>query len=179
MSLIEETGYDRITVQDILDRADVGRSTFYAHYRDKDDLLESGFQDIRSVLEGQMSAEASSRTGEFLDPLLVVFEHVEGHRHRWQPLVQKGGADVIVRILRQSVTDLVYEDFRSHVDPAERDERRLEAARLFLVGACMSLLVGWLEDAKLSVTAVEMHATFKRLAIEGTRSLLAADSSAG
>jgi len=34
MALIVEKGYEAVTVQDILDRADVGRSTFYAHYRD-------------------------------------------------------------------------------------------------------------------------------------------------
>ncbi|MEM6707029.1 MAG: TetR/AcrR family transcriptional regulator, partial [Acidobacteriota bacterium] len=39
MELVREKDYARITVQDILDRADVGRSTFYTHYRDKDDLL--------------------------------------------------------------------------------------------------------------------------------------------
>jgi hypothetical protein len=35
MSLMQEMRYDEITVQNIIDRADVGRSTFYAHYRDK------------------------------------------------------------------------------------------------------------------------------------------------
>src|SRR6516162_4720007 len=60
MSLILEKKYESITVQEILDRADVGRSTFYAHFRDKDELLVSGFENVRSLLE---SAQASA--GEF------------------------------------------------------------------------------------------------------------------
>src|SRR5215216_7578048 len=92
-SLIQEQGYDRITVQDLLDRADIGRSTFYAHYRDKDDLLRSAFEDIRSALAAERKAveQAPGASGQFLQPLLVVFRHVEGHRHLWLPLARQGG----------------------------------------------------------------------------------------
>jgi AcrR family transcriptional regulator len=173
VSLIEEKGYDRITVQDIIDRADVGRSTFYAHYRDKDDLLETGFQDIRSMVSGEHGAGASAGTGDFLDPLLVVFEHVEGHRQRWRPLVRKGGADLIVRILRESVTDLVHQEFGVHLHPADRDDADLEPARQFVVGAFMGLLVWWLNHEELTHTGAEMHAIFKRLATEGTTGIMA------
>ncbi|MEJ2354006.1 MAG: TetR/AcrR family transcriptional regulator, partial [Anaerolineales bacterium] len=53
MSLIVEKGYDSITVQNIIDRANLGRSTFYAHYQDKDDLLLSGIEDVvHSLVRG-------------------------------------------------------------------------------------------------------------------------------
>jgi hypothetical protein len=68
LSLIQEKGYDRIKVQDILDRADVGRSTFYAHYRDKDDLLQSGFEDVRAALAAEMQPEASASRGRCSNP---------------------------------------------------------------------------------------------------------------
>ncbi len=50
VSLILERGYDEVTVQDVLDRANLGRSTFYAHYRNKDDLLFSGFEEFAALL---------------------------------------------------------------------------------------------------------------------------------
>src|ERR1044071_6290760 len=46
IALILEKRYDAITVQNIIDRADVGRSTFYAHYRDKEDLLLSDWEGL-------------------------------------------------------------------------------------------------------------------------------------
>lgn len=53
VSLILERGYDEVTVQDVLDRANLGRSTFYAHYRNKDDLLFSGFEQFAAGLHAR------------------------------------------------------------------------------------------------------------------------------
>src|SRR6186713_2598586 len=44
--LILEKGYEAVTVQHVIDRADVGRSTFYAHFLDKDDLLMAILADL-------------------------------------------------------------------------------------------------------------------------------------
>ena len=46
VALMQEKPFDTITVQDVLDRAHVGRSTFYSHYSDKDDLLMSDVDDF-------------------------------------------------------------------------------------------------------------------------------------
>jgi AcrR family transcriptional regulator len=82
MALIVEKGYEAVTVQDILDRADVGRSTFYAHFRDKDALCLSGFDHLRTLFEQQqqslLAAKHDGKDPEF-NMILELFRHVGQH----------------------------------------------------------------------------------------------------
>lgn len=170
-SLIEEKGYDAVTIQDILDRADVGRSTFYAHYRDKEDLLLKGFDDIRAGLTpGSRWPEPTVRArSELLSPILAVAQHVGAYRHTWKPLVLKGGADVVVGILRDTAENAI----RDHL--IERFGRSpdipIEPATQFLTGALMGLLTWWLDSGD-PATADEVYDIFTRLARPGLKRYL-------
>ncbi len=63
MELLSETPYDAITVQDILERANIGRSTFYAHYYDKEDVLASITEQMLDLFsQGMRQAEEWTRT---------------------------------------------------------------------------------------------------------------------
>ena len=53
--LIVEKGYEKVTVQDVIDRANVGRSTFYVHFESLDQLLLSGFEPLRMQFEDFLS----------------------------------------------------------------------------------------------------------------------------
>lgn len=176
LELIAEQGYDRVTVQDILDRADVGRSTFYAHFRDKEDLLRSGVEDVNAAVAADIKREGRALTG-LLQPLLVVFRHVESHRHMWQPLATKGGLDLGLRILKQYSEELLREHLRSHFPQGAADRTQLEAAVQFTTGALSGLITWWVA-ADIRYSADEVHAMFCRLTIPGLRRFFAATSPA-
>jgi AcrR family transcriptional regulator len=168
LSLVEEKGYDSITIQDILDRADVGRSTFYVHYRDKDDLFRSGFEDIRSVLaiERKEPASAAEGEGEFLQPVLAIFQHVDAHRYLWKPVARKGGADLVIRTLRENATGVVREHILSEFPEGRADQGKMEAAIQFAVGGLMGLLIWWLEE-DVPYRWDEAYGIFRQLTTQG------------
>src|SRR5438552_11053159 len=82
-SLILKKRYEAITIKDICDAANVGRSTFYAHYTSKDDLKRKGFETLRTLLVDRQR-EALAKPGNTRDKslgfCLPMFEHARDHR---------------------------------------------------------------------------------------------------
>src|SRR5258707_3194308 len=81
-SLILKKDYEAITIQDICDAANVGRSTFYAHYTSKDDLKRKGFEKLRKLLVDRQR-DALATAGDIRDRSLgfslAMFEHAREH----------------------------------------------------------------------------------------------------
>src|SRR5512138_2151397 len=74
IALIQEKKFDDITVQEVLDRAQVGRSTFYMHYRDKDDLFLS---DVEEFLEAfSMALSHHKDKSDRVAPVEEFFRHI-------------------------------------------------------------------------------------------------------
>lgn len=93
VALIRERGYDAIRVEDILDRANVGRSTFYTHFRSKDELLTRSLDRLRAELVAAIDALPAPDAGIVSQTL---FRHIDGHRDI-QASLAGGAANAIVR----------------------------------------------------------------------------------
>src|SRR5260370_21797664 len=87
ISLILRKGYDAITIQEIIDEADVGRATFYAHYRSKEDLLRGGFTRLRAELKAARDVGVSKGKRGPLSFSLAMFEHACAYRDVYRALV--------------------------------------------------------------------------------------------
>ena len=88
IALVQERGFGDITVQDILDRAGVGRSTFYAHFRNKEDALHASYERMFAGFEALL-ARAGPRDGR-LFPVTEFLEHVGGARRLVEALRRDG-----------------------------------------------------------------------------------------
>lgn len=168
-TLLRRKRYEAITVDDICSAANVGRSTFYAHYKSKDDLKRSGLAESLhgAVIERQKLARDTG--GEIhaprLDFSLGVFEHARDHLDHYRTLAGGRGGDVALAKVRQMVTGLV----RDEIALATRDstdEMEVEAAVQYVVGGYMALLTWWLDKgAKLPPRRID--AMFRSLTREG------------
>jgi AcrR family transcriptional regulator len=168
MSLILEKGYGEVTVAEICDSANVGRSTFYAHFTCKDDLRRHGVDHVRQAIL-QQRREAVSKNGESHDrPLafsLTMFEHARDHLDRHKALAGSDGGSVILATIRQTLSDLVDDELASR---AEKDSVKIPRDLVihYVVGAFMGVLTWWL-DGGAKLPPEEVDVMFRRLATEG------------
>jgi AcrR family transcriptional regulator len=170
LALILEKGYDRVTVQDVLDRADIGRATFYAHFRDKDDLLLSGAAEVREALRQQMAAFAAGQVSQGRDTIQitrVLFEHAGRQRRLYRALVGRRGSSTLLKYAHDDLVALI----REHLEDAIRyrqlkPEVPVEVTVEFVASALLALLTWWL-DTDQPYTAEEMARMFQRLAGSG------------
>jgi AcrR family transcriptional regulator len=99
LSLLQERSYDAISVQEIVERADVGRTTFYAHYQSKEALFFAAHEGMMNHLSiaiplDDLLAEAPSRS------MVSIFEHAGSNRALFHTLTHSGSAQIILRGVR-------------------------------------------------------------------------------
>jgi AcrR family transcriptional regulator len=171
LSLILEKGYEAISVEDICERANVGRSTFYAHFASKDDLKRSGLEHLRrELLDRHRSASASEQAST--GPLgfsLPMFEHARDHMHLYRALVGSEGGAIALDTIRKTLCDFVRSELATTQDKDLAGVVPREFMVQHIVGAYMAVLTWWLEGgAKLPPR--RMDEVFQRLMSEGIAS---------
>jgi AcrR family transcriptional regulator len=146
VALMQERDFSTITVQHVLDRAGVGRSTFYAHYRDKNDLWMSDVEDFLGYMSSLLknSREASRRVA----PVRELFAHVHEMRKLVAAFESSGkmqeflelGQEYFARSIEQRLVAIAG-------TPAIEPARRRATAQAF-AGSLLSLLRWWLHQRK-------------------------------
>lgn len=164
VALIQEKPFDTITVQNVLDRAGVGRSTFYFHFSNKDDLLMSDADEFFERLSMALSAhkDASDRVA----PVREFLAHVGEMRQFFEALIKSGKAPENLELAREhfarGIERRLAESPRGRGIPAS--ERG--ALAFAYAGALLSLLTWWL-DRGMRESPEHMDALFHRMVWTG------------
>lgn len=167
LALVKEKGFETLSVQEITDRANVGRTTFYAHFNDKEELLLRGFDELRALLK-RRQREARARQGGQSERLFgfsrELFEHVNDHRDVFQAMVGKRSGATVQHRIQSLVIELVREDVKLVLPPSRAKATQREPLVRFIAGALFGLLVWWL-DEKPHLSPKDMDRTFNQLAV--------------
>jgi len=155
VELILERGWTAVSVQDVCDRANIGRSTFYSHFGDKEDLLIAGLDDLGQAVRGL----GSVRNG---DPPLGfvrgVIEHAQEQRALFRAVIGKNGGHLVQLRFREMLTGLFTEDFTALAPTSPQ----LGPAVAYVAGAFSELLIWWLET-RSPLDAPQLEQLFHRM----------------
>ena len=152
IELVNERGYDSITIQDIVDRANVGRTTFYQHYRSKDDLFMSCHEAIVSEFQfGPLHPHPLSReellSAEASPMMALAYRHLEEARARLYSIFQGKDGPLILRQIRDRSAREIEANLRAAFAGNE-SAIPLDMLANYLAGAQIALLQWWLEKRR-------------------------------
>jgi len=176
MSLILEKKYESITVQEILDRADVGRSTFYMHFQDKDELLFDGFQYLQSFLESSQANSGTSPPNPYeriIGFSLPMFEHAQEYRRVNRALLGSNAEAVVRRRIHSVLAGIVSRELNLELQSRKRASIPVSPDLLthFLVSSYTSVLAWWL-NSRNPVSPKDIDAAYRHLILPCLASIL-------
>jgi AcrR family transcriptional regulator len=165
MELLLEKRYDAITVQDMLDRAGIGRSTFYAHYFDKEDVLASIAEQMLETFGQQLFQRDA---GQGIVPSLELFQHVYQHpqRQHFQAMLRGRAGDLMWETGQALLRRNIEQALASACTGKHSPSIPLAVVAQYLAGAFLNLFKWWLE-AEMPYAPEQMDSIFQQLALPG------------
>lgn len=169
IALLAVKHYDEISVNDIISRANIGRSTFYAHYQSKDDLLKSGFERALDLLIHQISfGEAGQDLKLDTTPL---FRHAIEHYELYRTLVWGSGFEILTRDGHAALSTKFQESFTLLLSGKPEPSIPLAVLSYSIAGTLLLLLKWWL-DHKMPYSPEHMDEIFQQLVMPGANHIL-------
>jgi len=167
LASLRSTSYDAITVEDLCARAKIGRSTFYAHYTGKDDLLRARLAHLRDALvERRRAAAAGNAAREGLLFSGIMFEHAYEHVHLHRHLLGNRGGSIAFGMIRDMLAELVREEIAPARRAARGDALIEDFTIAYIVGAFMAVMDWWIKHG-MTLPPQRIDALFQRAVSEG------------
>jgi AcrR family transcriptional regulator len=149
VSLIEEKGFDALTVQDITDRAELNRATFYLHYQDKQDLLVKSLRDAIDELMSDIGASTDEQGQLVFDgsarPVKATFEHVAQHAQFYRVMLSAEGVPSFIAGVRDYMVEITLKWLKASQPNSRQSQVPLEIVANSLSWSLLGVLIWWLE----------------------------------
>ena len=164
LGLLQEKAIEDVTVQDVLDRAEVGRSTFYLHYRDKNDLLLSQLEFFLETMSTMLIVrkEQSHR----VVPVAEMFAHIASAKKFYRLLGDAGRLNDFFDLAQGYFERGIEVRLRESKRLPKLSQRELAARASALAGSLFSLLRWWLDRGAIE-PAEKMDELFHRMVWNG------------
>ncbi len=147
VELITVKKFDQITIQDISDKADVGRRTFYLHYMDKFDLLDQLIEE--QMQEMRQLCDSSEKDADYKEMGLLWFQYFENHSLFFSAmLTNKGSSFFRSRLLEFFLQELKSTDVQNPEKPHPKTANPDEVDIQFLGAAIVGIVEWWFEQGK-------------------------------
>ena len=166
ISLIHEKNYDTITIQEIVERADVGRSTFYNHFYDKDSLLFSGFTEfVEAIHHEQSNTKAKNLLTPYHIPSFFIFEHAGGNLDLYKALLGSNGITVFIRKLEQLLVKIVSQQMKQSNQTAH--DKTMSKLLPYHVAKTFTSTLSWWLDHNTPCSAKRINEIYETLVLHG------------
>lgn len=168
VALMLEKGFDKITVQDVIDRANVGRSTFYLHFKDIEDLFLGGFENLWALFEQHLTGQAMENASVW-DLSLIVFQHAQEYTHIYKALVGKRGGQLMSAHMHKYLSVLIQENLKRQWP--KTTEVPLNLVVYHLTSSLIALLIWWV-DHNIPYPPTRMNELYRQLTEPAIHALL-------
>lgn len=157
VSLIHEKSYPAIVVNEILERADVGRSAFYAHFSNKDALLASGIEQMLHATPPRALVPSIGPLRNALGFSFPVFEYIGQCRHAAEGKMARRGRQIVHQHLHRVLAERIKDEVRTALQQEDgRAAIPAELATGYIVTTFILVLNWWVESqSRLSAREVD------------------------
>jgi AcrR family transcriptional regulator len=165
--LMHSVRFEDITVQDIINRAGVGRSTFYAHYTDKNDLVREMFEEMLETITSGVKPEEESGASF---PLVGIVRHLKDQLAAHGVWRSDRGQEYLFSIGRTYWNRRIKRDLQTRFGKKGAPRVPIPVVALMVTGAATALLNWWLKN-KMPYSPEEMQEMFDRVMMPGINSI--------
>ena len=182
--LMSEKGYDQVTIEELTEKADIGRTTFYLHYSAKQDLLLEQFDELLGQLVEQLSdIPLSSWTQQGLvlpmedhpgRPICMIFHHAADNEELYRLVLHGEGVDQASQRLQEMMTRAVTSFFDPKLGDSSETVRLQFPVELFgnyFAGALLGMIKWWL-DEDMPYEPEEMEEIFFHMFLPGASQVI-------